>query len=288
MLKITFVSFIFGTSCLMSCSTSPKAPTQPEWTHQAARTVDGGYIVYVETAEDGNPDKAKFKAEAAALEDLANECTFIPKETRIEDRFQTKTEHMNQSFVKVGLELQVCVQASKAVDPEEIRKLANVPMTEEVKRYQDLLGKPDLDGEDGEEVADGAELEPPLNPGATGGSASPVRFYVMRERIWYAKQDVILAPPATYAPGSVAHTAYIQKVNAATTSVANYEANHAEIKNTPHPYSHYRHEITQSYNRGERGGQGLRASRPARAAGYRPSRPLSAPGKKGRRRRRQH
>lgn len=214
----------------------------PEWTKGPARSVDNGYIVYVEASEDANPDKAKFKAEAAALEDLANECSFIPKEARVEDRYSFKKDHTNQAFAKVGIEFQVCDKARKTIEPEEIRKIANVPMTEEVKRYQELLGKPNF-----EEVADQEIETPPVPAGGPASAQVSEHFYVVRERVWYFKETVILSPPGTYVAGSPEHTAYVQQVSTGTTALAKYETLHPEVRTTPTTWSYYRPAVVQKY-----------------------------------------
>src|SRR6185312_16331964 len=119
---------------LTSCSSEQK-PTAPPWTHGATRVVDNGYIVYVGVGHAPDPDRAQFKAEGQALEDLANECSMIPKGTRFEDRYSEKEEYETTAYVKVALEFQECDTAQRSLDPSEIRKLANVNFTEELKKY---------------------------------------------------------------------------------------------------------------------------------------------------------
>src|SRR6202042_1536036 len=105
---------------------------------QPTRTVDNGYIVYVGAVEDISSERAQFKAEGLALEDLANECSMIPKGTRIEDRYMAKGDHDSTAYVKLALEFQECDQARHAVNPDDIRKVANVAFTDQLKKYQDL------------------------------------------------------------------------------------------------------------------------------------------------------
>src|SRR5947209_3047805 len=72
----------------------------PGWVHQAARTVEGGYIVYLGEVEDQAPERARFKAEAAAIQDLANECSFAPKGARVEDHFDQPTGVIHHAYAK--------------------------------------------------------------------------------------------------------------------------------------------------------------------------------------------
>jgi hypothetical protein len=104
------ITLLISTILLTACSSAPKAP---EWTQHPTREVDGGYIVYIGVGEASNPERAQFKAEGQALEDLANECTMIPKGTRIEDRFVEKNDHFSKAYVKLALEFQECEQASR-------------------------------------------------------------------------------------------------------------------------------------------------------------------------------
>src|SRR4051794_24411710 len=89
-------------SCVLSACASPgtavDAQTPPPWARQPSPTVEGGYIVYVGSGEDRDGERARRKAEAQALGDLANECSFAPKGTRIEDRFERLDGTLRQAF----------------------------------------------------------------------------------------------------------------------------------------------------------------------------------------------
>jgi hypothetical protein len=213
--------------------------------------VDNGYIVYTESSEDADADKAKFKAEAAGLEDLANECSFIPKEARVEDRFERKVEHMHQAYAKVAIEFQVCDQARKATTPEAVRNMANVPMTEEVKRYQDLLGKADVgdvDEASDDHVAENAPSAP--SSGSTHVAMNDqvyIHYYVAQEQVWQYKQEVIMAPPAAYPPGSPQSTQFTNMVVARNEQIQTMQTTHPELVSPAKPYSSYRTQIVRNY-----------------------------------------
>jgi hypothetical protein len=201
------IAFFF----LSACST---VPTSPDWTRQPTRTVDGGYIVYIGTGEASNAERAQFKAEGLALEDLANECSMIPKGVRIEDRFVEKSEHESKAYVKLALEFQECEQARRTNDPSEIKKIANVAFTEQLKRYQDLEETGEMP--DRSEVA---EVEPPSEisqpPPRAVGWSEPTHFYVMRQYVAYQKEIVVLSPPTAYAANSPANKQFIAQVQPA-------------------------------------------------------------------------
>ena len=215
-----------------ACSSKPTASTNiPTWIHQPVRTVDAGYIVYIGTGEDHSAERAAFKAEAAALQDLANECSFAPKGTRTEDRFDEATGLLHHGYAKIAVEFRDCEAAKAAIQPDDIRKLANLAYNDEIKRYQDLVANP------GDEVASDDDSEgvneaidsrgPP--PGGSSGIRDPNHFFVVRQWVFYSKQDVILSPPQTYAANSVETTQFVNKVAPAQDQVQTYERNHPAV-----------------------------------------------------------
>lgn len=218
---------------LGACSSeTPRNGPDPSWIRDPARTVDNGYIVYIGTGDDSASDRAAFKAEAQAMQDLANECSFVPKGARLEDRFQKTEGNLKEAYAKVGVEFQLCEQAKKTLNPDEVRKLANAEMAAEIKRYQEGLGQQDLkeiaENEAGEEVPMGA-APPPLN--------NDFHYFVVREQIANEKEYVILSPPAAYAPGAPATAQYMTAVQAPTQQVAAYQVAHPEAVKSPQTWS---------------------------------------------------
>jgi hypothetical protein len=275
--------------CLSACSSEPSASDAPapEWTREATRIVDNGYIVYVESEDDSKRDRARLKAEGLALQDLANECTFVPKGTRIEDRFEQKNGHVYQAFIKVGLEMQACEEAKKATTPEAIRKLADAPMTEEIKRFQELDGKPEL-----ESVAQGEGSDVTLpagspgsgpGPGSGGGTivvADARGYYIAREQVAVVKQTVILAPPSAYPPDSMQTRNPVPALAAPMQATSVYEGSHPEVRQAPQPWTQYRRQIMREQRSAApqaRGGAGAAGGGGGRAMPA-PARPASHPG----------
>jgi hypothetical protein len=194
---------------LSACGSEDKKPDSA-WTQQVTRTVDNGYIVYVEHADSGSEENARFKAEGLALEDLANECSIIPKGTRIEDRSSEQTKYGYKAYVKLAVEFQECDQASKTVDPEQIKKLANVPFTQEMKRYQDYAETGQVPP-----ASEVAQIVPPdrvLPAPAQNGWNDQTQFYVTRQYVAYQKEVVVLAPPTAYQPGTPQTQNFVQTI----------------------------------------------------------------------------
>jgi len=222
---------------LMECSseTTLEKSRLPQWAQQPTRTVDNGYIVYVGHSEAPTRQKAQFKAEGIALEDLANECSMIAKGTRVEDRFTETTQNGFNAYAKIAIEFQTCDQASKTIDPDEIRKLASAPFTEQLRKYQEFDETGVIPAND--EVA---VVEPPNEipsaPTATANNDN-VQFYVVRQYVAYQKQIVILSPPNSYAPGSPQTVQFTSAMQPAVTQVQTMAATNPSYRTNPTPWS---------------------------------------------------
>ena len=222
---------------LVSCGSVEKKP-EPAWVHQSTRNVDNGYIEYVGRSESVTLERTQFQAEGLALEDLANECSLVPKGTRIEDRFTDKTPNGYLAYVKVAVEMQECDRASKSTDPLEIKKIANLPFTEQLKKYQDLMetgANPEIAGnQGGVEVEPATEVSPPPERGQMNDS---VHFYVTRQYVAYQKEIVILSPPTAYQPQSPESHAFTTAVAPVQTQLQTSAASQPTLKTNPQPWS---------------------------------------------------
>jgi hypothetical protein len=246
--------------------------------------VDSGYIVYVGVSEDPLLDQARFKAEGQAIEDLQNECSFAPKGARVEDHYETvaTTDHgmVHQAYSKVAVDFLSCEQAKSANQPDDIRKLANVSMAEEVKRYQTLVDEPPP------EALEEGEGEAAAPPQSGGGNTPPPRtvvvvhdepgFFIVRQQVAYYKQVYILPPPPG-APPPPPPAQAAAALAAPTQQLQTYEQSHPEVKTTPHTWSQVR---PPEYRPQFRQANRMRVSNPARANnGFRP-RPQQRPNPK--------
>lgn len=225
-----------------ACASGPRSAA-PSWATQPTRAVDSGYIVHVGAGEDTLPERATFKAESEALQDLANECSFAPKGTRIEDRVVETADGKNKAWVKVAVDFESCEEAKRATEPARIRELANQGFTDQIKRYQEQIDHPIVaslaegesqagDSEAGETVV--KALPPPPAP-----IRDDVHFFVVRQQIVYAKQSIILAP----ADRSQSQGPEVKKVVADLTersrNLRSYEDQHPDVKKSPRTWSNY-------------------------------------------------
>jgi hypothetical protein len=233
-----FLSSIFS-ALISSCATSPTSPPGPEWIHQPTRSVDNGYIVYIGHGEGPNPEIATFRAEGGALEDLANECSMIPKGTRTEDHFVEKTQSGSSAYVKVALEFQQCHEAQNSVDPEAIKKIANTSYTSQLKRYQDYEETGFMSASQ-----EGPPIEPPAEfPEAPAREArwdDATHFYVTRQYVAYQKELVILAPPQSYTPGSVESQKLKAALAPATQNLVALQSKDPGLALHPQPWSQWK------------------------------------------------
>jgi hypothetical protein len=248
LLLFCFVLLIFATGGRLN------ADDAPAWIQDPTRTVDAGYLVYIGTSEDSLTDTARFKSEAAALEDLANECTFLPKGTRIEDHFQVAGANGFHAYSKVSLTLEECEQAQNTTDPDQIRALANTEMTETLKRYHDLIDNPTsltpANAATDVELGDALSQTTYTPPQPWGTSAphwkgtvvinSPWQYFVVRQQIAYWKTVVVLSSPGLYAPGTELRSGFevgLQRVNAQRVS---YEHVNPSVRSTSSAWSNVR------------------------------------------------
>jgi hypothetical protein len=286
--------FLLISMYIASCSSAPQTPPAPAWISQPARTVDQGYIVYVASSEDRSAEQARFKAESQAYQDLANECSFPPKGARTEDRYvkQVGTTQTQQAFVKVAVDFQTCEEAKQAIQPDEIRKLANVAMTDQIKAYQVKYEAPPEGSEDeneNEEAGVSDETQAVLNARQAPPPiyvSSPVQFYVARQQVFYYKQDVILSPPAAYPPNSPQTTQFVNQVQAPVMRVQQYEAANPALRTSSQTWSTTHQQAVKSYQAARPAANRMSVNHPRNTGAQRQQgKPRNGSGQKKKRRR---
>lgn len=239
--------FLAGfTGFFAGCSSGPQSASgsQPAWVHQPTRTVEGGYIIYVGTGDDVMADRAQLKAESQAVEDLANECSFVPKGSRTEDRFLEPQGRGYRAYAKVAIEFADCEQAKRTNDPQEIKKLANERLTKQLADYQNLAYD---DTTDNNTSGEGANPALASNTTPSGGASSggggggaignQMQFFAMRQTVAYYKEVVVLSPPNSYQPGSAQTTQFTNAVTPATTQIQTYETANPSVRTSPQTWS---------------------------------------------------
>ena len=196
----------------------------PDWTRGPTRTVDNGYIVYVGVGEDTTLERATFKAESMAIADLANECSLAPKGARFEDRFSSPVNRTFWAYAKLGVTFDECEEAKRAVQPDDVRRLANVQLTEQLKRYQDTYYEP-------------GTPEQTQETGSQTVAQNDSQYYAQRQQVAAFKEVVILAPPAAYPVYAPQTVQYVNAVQAPMERVRTYEVSNPTVRTTPSSWS---------------------------------------------------
>lgn len=136
------------------------------------------------------------------------------------------------------------------MDPAEIRKLASVPLTEQLKHYQEMIDEPLPEKLTSNEEGDNEGVNPMVNraytpPSETRGAWStrlvvvnnPDSYFWMRQQVAYDKQVVVLAPVAQYQPGTPQTQTFVRSVQPATAQIQTFEQKNPETKTWAHSYS---------------------------------------------------
>ena len=264
-------------ACLLGATSStaqqadPPAPA-PAWVNQPARTVDNGYVVYVSVAEDRDIGRATFKSQAAGILDIANECSFAPKGTRTEDHFATHAaggdSNMHLVYTKTRLNLDDCEAAKTAISPDELRRLANPQLANEIKTYEELMQNggtvPAVAAIDANATAQppspsiATPLLTPHAPPSAVPAAPPTlapvairpadnqpiqntdAYLLARQQVFYMKQQVILAPSGVFAPGSAQMLTYVQNVTRLAQRLQGYQYDNPGMRTWTTSWSRYR------------------------------------------------
>jgi len=162
------------------------------------RSVVGDTLSYHAVATAVDREKARFQAEGAALEDLANECSLIPKNTRVENENFDKGGYENKVGSTLMVPLAECMRARTTLEPNSIREVADPLLTARLKLYQDFV-------ETGrvpfihEMVRVDVPEEMPVAPDRDSHWDDTEFYYVLRQTLAYQKQIAVLAPKSAFA-----------------------------------------------------------------------------------------
>lgn len=184
------VSFPFVCLFAASCSSGPgpiEVKTAPAWTRQPTRTVEGSNLVYLGIGEDRKQQNARTKAEAIALQDLANDCSLIPKGTQIQpEHFEETAGIIYRCFAVIRVSVQECQASKGALSSKQIRDLANPELTSQVNSYQKTYDAPE------------PEESSPLK--ASNAVSDVAHLFIVRQQVALAKQKMVLSPESMPSP----------------------------------------------------------------------------------------
>lgn len=211
----------------VGCQSPPPAPHDEfhrDLTQAPRRAIEGHQLVFVAIGEDRFSERARFLAESAAFEDIANECSLIPNGAKLEG-VQEKAESTESRifYARAVVDRQACEEAKKAVKPEQIRLLADAALTEQMKKYQDIVGEVN----DPASVLQAAILKRPIRDEAA--------LMNVRQQIVYQKQKMVSDPGATVSP----------QLQSLMTIVANFEKANPRLAGSKISWSHVQRRALQ-------------------------------------------
>jgi hypothetical protein len=202
-----FLGFVLVTLSLSACH-SPAPATEEvhrDLTTAPRRAIEGNLLVFTAIGEDRFSERAKFLAEGAAFEDIANECSLIPNGAKLESvQERPDTTDSRIFYARAVVDLTACKEAKSAWKPEVVRQLADASLTEQMKKYQDIVG----------------EVNDPGLPAQLTLLKKPIRdeaaLMTLRQQIVYQKQKMVASPDATisgHLPAFMTTVANFEKAN---------------------------------------------------------------------------
>ena len=116
-------------------------------------------------------------------------------------------------------------------------------------------------------VAPEGEATAPANPmlGSTNAPSAPVQsephYWIVRERVAWVKQEVILAPATAYPPGAPQTQAVTAQLRAPSQQIREYEASHPALDTRAAAFSGYRKRAAKAQLQAASASRALRSSR---------------------------
>ena len=217
-----------GTASYWSGLTHPNK----EWVEQPARSIENQDLIFVNSAVDPARSRAEFNAVSKALEDLANECSFIPKGTHLEDRADTQNPDGFVVSVKLVIADKLCEQAKKDLIPEIIKRNANRGYAEQLQKYQ-------LENRSGFNDKRLSRREANL-------IHDDIEFFEMRQKIALLKTDIIL-PSKNHDEVGLKHSQEVlQILSEEFAATHNYEVANPTLKSSSLTWSKVQIQISQN------------------------------------------
>lgn len=173
---------------LSACQSSnpPVEETHHDLLTAPRRAIEGNLLVFTAIGDDRFSERARFLAENAAFEDIANECSLIPNGAKLEGvQERADTTESRVFYARAVVDKAACDSAKSAWKPELVRQIADASLTEQMKKYQDIVG----------------EVNDPALPIQAAFLKKPIRdeaaLMALRQQIVYQKQKMVASPDAT-------------------------------------------------------------------------------------------
>jgi hypothetical protein len=225
--RLTLLCAVFLTGCK---STAPNAgdPPQTPWYNEAPRQLEGERLVFTGNASAVDSANATFRSEGMALEDMANECSLVPRSAHVDKRYTERGTYEITVYTRVSVPAKECEDARQALNPSSIRAYAQPLLNAQLKRYQDYEEFGVIPAANPKPVEVPGEV--PSLPERDSHWDETLYYYVLRQGVMYEKQVVILTPENSFAPFSPAGKAFAAALEPALQELESMLANNPSLK----------------------------------------------------------
>ena len=256
--KIALVGYLVCLS--VGCASHSLIGQNQIWTDRIGKSIENKNLVIVSTATASTQKLAKFSAESSALEDLANECSFVPRGTYVQDELTNqKAKDQFAVIVKVVVELQNCEKAKQALQLSDIAAQANLGYTEQILKNQLQLDLRDQSSEKLKPMI--RTMIPPMIPREkverilSSDDSNLIRddadFFMMRQQIAFLKQSILLSSKDMYPKSLVLSDRMTRVLTQKIEATQNYELKNATLKASSVTWSFAKERITQNLKASE-------------------------------------
>ena len=229
---------------------------------QPGRSYENQNLVMVSSAKSNTESSAKFNAESQALEDIANECSFVTKGTRVDDQLAKREGNEVTVFVKIIVERSLCEEAKKSIKPQEIQKLSNLGYAEQILKNQIENEKkitfksPPPNAKQKVELILAAEHPSMIHDDGD--------FFMARQQIAFLKQATLLSTQGLFSQKLIESDkmrfVLAQKIQAAQ----DYETLNPALKSSAMTWSTIKERISQSLKEDEQNSQNIVLQKPSK------------------------
>ena len=216
----------------------------------------------VSSAKSNSESSAKFKAEAQALEDLANECSFVTKGTHLEDQLTKRDGDQTIVFVKLVVERTLCEEAKRSIKTQEIQRLSNFGYAEQILKNQFenenkiIFKSPPPNAKQKVELILAAEHSSIIRDDGD--------FFMARQQIAFLKQAILLSTQGLFSQklteSDKMHAVLAQRIQAAL----DYETLNPALKSSAMTWSTIKERISQNLKENEERSQNVVLQKPTK------------------------
>ena len=236
---------IVGFALLESCSTPSYLSFQNKnWAEQIGKSVEGQKLIFVGADISGSEENSKFKAEAKSLENLANECSFVPKGTYLADQLMTKTDGQTRVIVKLVVDMNLCEQARNSILPNDIEGLINFGYTEQIQKFQE---------ENEKQITYSApppsakqKVEMILNSDSVALVRDDDDFFLVRQQAAYLKQIILMSKRGKLPTGLINFERVFGVLSEKTSAIRAYEKINPVLKSSSMTWSTVKERLSQN------------------------------------------